>query len=112
MGTDSALTRRYTLREPVPLEIRYDMAELQADSLWLYPDVYGLAGDKMAGRALAVLWDAGYDTTALNRARLRAAVREAEKRPAVVAIEALLSAAMSGRTSPLRVTHPEGSLRT
>lgn len=96
----AALTRRYTLPDPVSLVIRYDVVELRGDSLRLYPDIYRLARGDVAGRALAVLRDAGYDTATLDTMRLRAAVTEASTYPRAVAVEELLRAATSDHTSP------------
>lgn len=96
---DTSRTRRYELAEPVPLDIRYDVAELRHDSLWLYPDVYRLVRGRLAERALAVLAEAGFDTTAVDRARLSAAAREATRRATGVALEELALRA-SGERAP------------
>ncbi len=81
-------TRAMRLAHPVPLEIRYDLAELRGDSLWLYPDVYRRTPSRAARLrdAVRLLGAAGRDTTALDRTALAAAI--ARSRLAPVALPA------------------------
>lgn len=97
---DAAPTRRYTLSAPVPFVIRYDVAELRGDSLWVYPDIYRLLRGEVAGRVLAVLRDAGYDTATLDTARLRAVTARADSYPIAVPVDELLGGATIGEKPP------------
>lgn len=81
-GQETHLLR---LPQPIPLEIRYDLAEVRLDTLWLYPDPYGrvpasAARLRQAMRALATV----RDTTAIPRAAL--AVFVARSRRAAVGV--------------------------
>jgi murein L,D-transpeptidase YcbB/YkuD len=81
-------TRHLTLTRVVPLDVRYDLAEMRGDSLHLYPDVY--ARVRRMGRrlslVLAVLAASGMDSTRVDRVRLREFVERS--RQAAVAIPA------------------------
>jgi len=67
-----SFTHRMNLPAPVPLEIRYDLAEVLGDTLWLYPDVYRRSPTtrrrvQLARRALAAT---GRDSLAFSDRRL------------------------------------------
>jgi len=69
-------THRMDLPALVPLEIRYDLAEVLGDTLWLYPDVYRrnpatARRMQLARRALAA---AGRDSLAFSDGQLRSLV--------------------------------------
>lgn len=72
----------------VPLEVRYDLSEVVADSLFVYPDPYGL-GNTPARSALAALEAAGLDTASVEFARIRAMTRYPEAAPAAFPIQRL-----------------------
>jgi len=81
-------TRRMNLALPVLLEIRYELAEVRGDTLWLYPDVYrripGTARRRqLARRALAA---AGRDSTAFGDEQLTALIAASRRRPVSVAL--------------------------
>lgn len=65
MATDTA-TRRVDVVPPIVAALRYDLIEWRADTLWRYPDVYRRGGATLT-QALAVLGQAGVDTTAVDR---------------------------------------------
>ena len=84
----SARTHVLRLRTPVPLTVRYDLAEVRGDTLWLYPDVYRRAGStarriQLARQALAA---AGRDSMAIDEPRLAQLVAASRRQPVAVAI--------------------------
>ena len=79
-------TRALRLPVTVPLEIRYDLAEVRGDSLYLYPDVYRrvpatAARERLALRAIAA---DGLPAEAVDRAALRRAIARSRREPVVV----------------------------
>jgi hypothetical protein len=58
------------LHEPIFVEIRYDLADVVADTLFVYPDPYRL-GTSPSASARAALVRAGLDTTAVDFADVR-----------------------------------------
>lgn len=64
----------------VPIEIRYDLVELRTDTLFVYPDPYGL-GKSPRSDALDVLLEAGLDSTSVDYARLGAIRRYPARKP-------------------------------
>ncbi|HEU4643108.1 MAG TPA: L,D-transpeptidase [Gemmatimonadaceae bacterium] len=93
---DSTITRNVALVRPVPITVRYDVAEVRDDSLLLYPDVYGLARD-VGEAARAVLASAAGDARRIDDARLRAAVALARKRRVSLPLDSLLEGGRLGR---------------
>ena len=89
-------TRRLRLASPVPLEIRYDLAEVRGDSLYLYPDVYRRtpATARRLALAVQVLATRG-DTLTLQRQRLRSLVERSRREPVAEAVGALLTSRSS-----------------
>ena len=63
-------TTTVKLGEPIPVELRYDLAEVVADTLFLYPDPYRL-GTSVPTSARAALMRAGLDTTAVDFVSVR-----------------------------------------
>lgn len=70
LAIPSRRTLAVSLPQRLPLEIRYDLAEAVADSLFIYPDPYRL-GTSPASSAAAALEASGLDTTAVDFARVR-----------------------------------------
>lgn len=66
-------TRTIVLSRPIPLTVRYDLAEVRGDSLYLYPDIYRLGRRADVGTAHSALNRAGVGT-ALVRSRTDARV--------------------------------------
>ena len=69
----------------VPIEVRYDLAEVLADTLFVYPDPYGL-GTTPARSAVTALEESGLDTTSVDFARIRAMSRYPATAPAAFPI--------------------------
>ena len=78
-------TATVKLREPIPVEIRYDLADVVADTLFVYPDPYRL-GTSPPASALAALARAGLDTTALDFASVRRLTRYPARIPVAVRV--------------------------
>ncbi|MGZ8376059.1 MAG: L,D-transpeptidase [Gemmatirosa sp.] len=76
---DSTRTRTFVLERQVPVIVRYELAEVLRDTLWLYPNVYALR-ISTRGAAMQALARAGVDTGAIDRATLGRAVRAARRR--------------------------------
>ena len=85
-------TRRLHLAAPVPLEIRYDLAEVRGDSLILYPDVYRRVPATARRVALAMAALAAHaDTSALDARRLRSLVERSRRERVAEAVSSLTS---------------------
>ncbi|HET7584744.1 MAG TPA: L,D-transpeptidase [Gemmatimonadaceae bacterium] len=89
-------TRTVVLAEAVPLEIRYDLAEIERDSLRVYPDVYRRAPSGSRSVVMDVLLRAGVDTAAVDGERLAGVVARGARRAAAIAIDDLLRSPLSG----------------
>ncbi|HEX6059648.1 MAG TPA: L,D-transpeptidase [Gemmatimonadaceae bacterium] len=83
-------TRDFALLRPVPVSIVYELAEVRGDSLVLHRDVYARRAGGRWAETLAALARAGYDTLALDSARIGKALRSARTRPVAVSVEELL----------------------
>lgn len=124
---DTSRTRTLVLSRTVPVDIDYDLAEVRDGALWLWVDVYRLAGTRVPGverqaltalTGLTVLTANGADgagaaggadgmgTPVIDTTRLRALVRMARRAPAHLPVESLFvrnvtlpasPSAMSGR---------------
>ena len=79
-------TLTVTLPHGVPLEIRYDLAEVVGDTLFVYPDPYRLGASPVRS-AVAALEASGLDTTAVAFARVRAMARYPVAIPAAFIIQ-------------------------
>ena len=88
---DSTRPRRFVVSRTVPVTVRYDVAEVRRDSLWVYPDVYRLRRSPRADAMLA-LAAAGADTLRVKSAALDALLRDARRRAAGAALADLLGA--------------------
>lgn len=86
------VTRRLVLPRPVPLDIRYDLAEVRGDSLHLYPDVYGRAPGAAARALIAMraLAAAGVNTERVEMVRLERLIYDSRRGPVAVALGDLL----------------------
>ncbi len=83
---DSTRTRTVGVRWPVPVTVRYELAEVRRDTLWAYPDVYAVRGASARADALRALADAGADTLRVDAAVLDSLVRAARRRAAGVLV--------------------------
>ena len=87
------------LRVGISLRIRYDLAELRTDTLFLYPDPYGL-GTSPAADAKSALSRGGRDTTDIDFVRLRRMIQYPRARQAFPLRELLGNASDSSRLAP------------
>jgi murein L,D-transpeptidase YcbB/YkuD len=83
-------TRRYTLTQPVPLEIVYRTAEVREGALELHPDVYHRERTPPRTRALEALREAGIAEDAVDGERLADAVRAARREHVRVPLDELM----------------------
>lgn len=88
---DSTTTRSVLLARPVPLLIRYDLAEVDRERITLYPDVYHLAGDTVSSVVFSALLAAGYPEAALDSVRIGRLADQAQQVPTTVPIADLLA---------------------
>ena len=84
-------TRELDLRRPVPFIIVYDLAEVRADTLYVYPDVYRVGRVASRAHVLAALARAEYDTAAVDQAILRRVLARATRRPQAVWVDSLFT---------------------
>jgi hypothetical protein len=96
---DSTRTRRFAVARVVLVTVRYDLAEVVRDTLWVHPDVYrlGRAARAEALRALAV---AGVDTTRVSAATLGEVLRAGRRRAAVAPLADLVPAPPPAARTP------------
>jgi len=88
----SAVTRELPLRTPVPLDIRYELAEVRADSLLLYPDVYRRSPATAARALIAMraLVRAGVNPDRVETAKLTDLIARSRRGPVSIAVIDLL----------------------
>ena len=89
LAADSVTTRTVTLDRPVPIEIRYDLAEVRAGRLTVYRDVYGLVPHALRERVYSALAENGVDTTLVDSARIGALLRRIGPSGNTIAIDSL-----------------------
>lgn len=89
--TDTSLTRLIPLEFPVPIRIRYDLAEVADDTLFLHRDVYSMERRSEPQRALDALSDAGIDEELVDRDQLRKFLRSTSRRPLRIPLGGLLN---------------------
>jgi murein L,D-transpeptidase YcbB/YkuD len=70
-ATDTLATRTIALNQPVPIEVRYDLAEVRDGRVAVYRDVYGLATRPLRDELYAVLTRHGIDTTRIDTRAVR-----------------------------------------
>ena len=88
---DTSRTRRFYLEYSVPLRIRYDVAEVIDDTLFLYRDTYALDRRSDLQRTVGALTTAGMDSARIPHDRLRKILRSNPRRPLAIALSILLS---------------------
>ena len=89
---DSTRTRTITLRWPVPVTVRYALAEVRRDTLWAYPDVYAVRGANARADALRALANAGADTLLVRAVVLDSLLRVSRRGAAGVLVGDVLRA--------------------
>jgi hypothetical protein len=87
-----SVTRAIALPAPVPLDIRYVLAEARGDELALYPDVYRRGAGAARRDALVALGAAGHSVVQVDAAALDAWLAVARRGPANVPLSELLVA--------------------
>ncbi|MHB1223039.1 MAG: hypothetical protein ACYC2G_03185 [Gemmatimonadaceae bacterium] len=75
LTAETAVSRRVELEHAVPLEIRYQCAEVRDGALVLHPDVYGLASHPPRRDVLVALAAAGIGTIRIPVQRVDELVR-------------------------------------
>ena len=92
-------TRTIQLERFVPVEIRYDIAVVEGETLVVYPDVYRrLPSDAVLPAALDALGRAAGDSAVIDTAAVRAVIEEAGGKPFSSAMRNFLRAVV--RASP------------
>ena len=89
--SDTVTTRLIDLDEPVPLEIRYDLAEVRDGKVSVYPDVYGLATRSLRDELYAVLAARGVDTLQVDSARVRRVIRSVPRSGRSIAMDSIVA---------------------
>jgi hypothetical protein len=85
-------TRQISLRTPVALRLRYEVAEVRDDTLWLYPDNYGRERRPPSAAIMAALDKAGIDTLRVPMAALAPLLRAEHNVPRALALRTLTRA--------------------
>jgi len=88
---DTSFTRLIFLEFPVPIRIRYDVAEVADDTLFLYRDIYSLDRRSEQQRALDALSGAGIVEELVYRDQLRKVLRSTSRRPLRIPLGDLLN---------------------
>ena len=89
---DTTHTRMVELHDPIPLEIRYDLAEVHDGRLCVYRDIYGLAKRPRIADAYAALAAAGIDTATVDAARMRTLVTRIKQAGNSIPLDSLFAA--------------------
>lgn len=89
LGDDTIQTRLIELRTPVPLDIRYELAEVRDRRLIVYRDIYGLATRSRLADAYGALLGAGIDTATVDRARMRRLVTAIKQSGSSIPLDSL-----------------------
>ena len=107
---DTTRTRTIPLSRVVPIDVEYRIAELRADTLRVYPDIYGRVGSRNVERELALaMMRAGVDTSGLVRDSVRALARASRRGEARMPLSHLL--APPAVRSTTQRSSPAGSSR-
>jgi len=93
IADDTVTTRVIELNDPIPVEIRYDLAEVRDGRLIVYRDIYGLGQRPRLVDAYAALVAAGIDTTTVDDARLRTLTSRIKQSGNAISLDSLLHVA-------------------
>jgi len=88
---NTSRSERVDLMHPVPLRIRYVLAEIVNDTLLLHRDIYALDGRSEFQRALEALRSSGIAADLIDETRLRTSLRSTTRRPARIPVASLRS---------------------
>ena len=90
MADDTVTTRIIELKNPIPLEVRYDLAEVHDGRLIVYRDIYRLGTRSRLADAYAALAAVGIDTATVDDARMRALVTRIKQSGNSISLDSLL----------------------
>ena len=99
---DTSRTRMLVLSRTVPVDLEYVLAQVRDGALWIYADIYRLAGTRVPGvrtQAFQALAQVAADTAVIDSARVRALVRAAARTSAHLPLDSLLVRRMTDRPS-------------
>jgi hypothetical protein len=102
LSSDTITTRTVVLAEPVPIEIRYDLAELRAGRVFVYRDVYNLTTRSLRAELFDMLARRGLDTSRVDSLVLRKLIRRVAANGNSVSIDSLLPPSLAARFSSIR----------
>jgi hypothetical protein len=89
---DTSRTRTLVLSRTVPVDLDYELAKVRDDELWIYVDIYRLAGTRVPraqAQALAALAPVAADTAIIDTVRVRTLVRSATRTNVHLPVESL-----------------------
>ena len=89
---DTSRTRTLVLSRTVPVDLDYELAEVRDGELWIYVDIYRLAGTRVPPtreQALQALAQVTGDTVVIDSARVRTLVRAATRTSVHLPVESL-----------------------
>ena len=87
---DLLTTRTIALEEPVPLEIRYDLAEVREGRVFVYRDVYSLATRPLRAELFTALVQHGVDTSRVDPPALSKLLRRVSAAGNSIALDSLV----------------------
>jgi len=90
LSSDTIRTRLVELELPVPIEIRYDLAELRDGRVIVYRDVYELATRPLHDEVYALLAARGLDTTLVDSARVRRLISAVPRAGKSIVLDSLM----------------------
>lgn len=91
----STTTRLIRLESPIPIELRYDLAEIRDGRVRVYRDVYGLATRPLRDEVYVALAEHGIDTTRVDSSRVRSLVRRVAPSGSSLAIDSIMVNSLS-----------------
>ena len=97
---DTSRTRTLTLSRTVPVDLDYDLARVRDGTLWVYVDIYRLAGTRVPRtqvQALDALGRVAADTAIIDTARVRTLVRAAARTSVHLPVESLFVRRLTAR---------------
>lgn len=97
---DTSRTRTLVLSRTVPVDFDYDLAEVRDGALWIYVDIYRLAGTRVPPvrvQALQALARVAGDTMLIDSVRVRTLVRSAARRSVQLPLDSLFVRRLTAR---------------
>lgn len=97
---DTSRTRTLVLSRTVPVDFDYDLAEVRDGALWIYVDIYRLAGTRVPPvrvQALQALAQVAGDTMLIDSVRVRTLVRSAARRSVQLPLDSLFVRRLTAR---------------